>query len=69
LAFVSGWYQRGDDCQFRRRGPQPWELLAFIIPGAMLGGDVANHFAYRLGLKRLKIFTALWVTLSSLDML
>lgn len=50
-------------------GSQPWELLAFIIPGAMLGGYVANHFAYWLGPKRLKIFAALWITLSSLYML
>lgn len=50
-------------------GPQPWELLVFIIPGAMLGGYLANRFAYWLGAKRLKIFAALWITLSSAYML
>jgi len=46
-------------------GPQPWEILVVIIPGAMLGGYVANHFAYWLGAKRLKILAASWITLSS----
>lgn len=47
----------------------PWHLLALIIPGAMLGGYVANRFAYWLGPRRLKIFAALWITLSSAYML
>jgi uncharacterized membrane protein YfcA len=50
-------------------GPQPWELLAFIIPGAMLGGYMANRFAYWLGPKKLKIFAALWIIFSSIYML
>jgi len=50
-------------------GPLPWELLVFIAPGATLGGYVANRFAYWLGATRLKIFAALWITLSSAYML
>jgi uncharacterized membrane protein YfcA len=50
-------------------GPLPWELLVFIVPGATLGGYVANRFAYWLGATRLKIFAALWITLSSAYML
>lgn len=45
--------------------PQPWGLLMFLIPGAVMGGAIAKYFALFLGARRLKIFAALWITLSS----
>lgn len=45
--------------------PQPWGLLMFLIPGAVLGGASAKYFALFLGARRLKIVASLWITLSS----
>ncbi|NVJ96516.1 MAG: sulfite exporter TauE/SafE family protein [Alphaproteobacteria bacterium] len=45
--------------------PLPWDVLLFVIPGAITGGYFARHFAYMLGPIRLKVFAAIWITLSS----
>ncbi|WP_262689411.1 sulfite exporter TauE/SafE family protein [Kordiimonas aestuarii] len=45
--------------------PQPWGLLMFLIAGAVLGGAIAKYFALYLGARRLKLFAAAWITLSS----
>lgn len=46
-------------------GGIPWEVLLFVIPGAMAGAYVARGFALMLGPIRLKVFAASWITLSS----
>lgn len=44
---------------------QPWEILIFVIPGAVCGGFLARQFAFWLGSERLKIFAGSWIMLSS----
>ncbi len=46
-------------------GPQPWDILMYVIPGAITGGFIARSFAELLGPVRLKVFAASWITLSS----
>ncbi len=46
-------------------GPQPWDILMYVIPGAITGGIIARSFAEMLGPVRLKVFAASWITLSS----
>jgi len=45
--------------------PQPWDILMYVIPGAITGGFIARSFAELLGPIRLKVFAASWITLSS----
>ncbi|MFC4349903.1 sulfite exporter TauE/SafE family protein [Kordiimonas lipolytica] len=45
--------------------PQPWDILLYVVPGAITGGFIARPFAEMLGPFRLKIFAASWITLSS----
>ncbi len=46
-------------------GTQPWDILMYVIPGAITGGFIARPFAEFLGPMRLKVFAASWITLSS----
>lgn len=46
-------------------GGLPWDVLVFVIPGAMTGGYLARQFALMLGPVRLKVFAASWITASS----
>lgn len=46
-------------------GGLPWDVLLFVIPGAITGAYVARGFALMLGPIRLKVFAASWITLSS----
>lgn len=47
----------------------PWQLAAFAIPGAVIGGYIARGFAYFLGPHRLKILAGLWIVGSSVYLL
>lgn len=49
--------------------PLPWDLLAIVIPGALLGGFLARSFALWLGNRRLKYMAAVWIIGSSLFLL
>ncbi|MEZ5870463.1 MAG: sulfite exporter TauE/SafE family protein [Nitratireductor sp.] len=42
-----------------------WPAVLLAVPGAMAGGYVARIFAALLGAERLKLFAALWITLSA----
>ncbi|MEM7693604.1 MAG: sulfite exporter TauE/SafE family protein [Pseudomonadota bacterium] len=42
-----------------------WDVVAFAIPGALIGGYLAKLFAGFLGAQRLKLFASIWIVASA----
>lgn len=49
--------------------PIIYEILLWTIPGALIGGAVAQKIAYFLGAQKLKLFASIWIIISSVYLL